>query len=97
MQPELDPEQVQQLLDADGIFAPSKVTITSWNRFKFAAFKKTVPVAQDPGANGSGRKTEEIVELVIIDPDTGDRHHFTFGEDARQELLRSLTGGVVLP
>lgn len=41
-------------------------------------------------------KTEEPWGLLFTDPD-GEQHVYVFAEQGRQNLLRHLTGGLILP
>jgi hypothetical protein len=48
-----------------------------------------------PPANG--RDPEEAMALSFVDPRDGEAHVFLFTEEGRQNLLRLLTAGVIVP
>ena len=73
---------------------PGKKTVTTWSKFGFAWSSQAIQV---PSPNGGEPIDKTISFLIVVDHDTADEHHFIFSEEARQELLRKMTGGVVIP
>jgi hypothetical protein len=50
---------------------------------------------QDDGAGGI--KTKPGKMLVLVDPSNGDQVKFPLSEEGRTELVRQLTGGLLVP
>ena len=56
--------------------------------------KQLAPDVQATGANGS--EPEEPMALAFVDPDL-ETHIYLFTEEGRVNLIRQLTGGLVVP
>lgn len=61
------------------------------NGFHMQAIKTT-----EPESDGDGLESVDVWTLVLSDRQTGDQIRLSFRRDARDELVRQLTGGVVL-
>lgn len=69
--------------------------------YQFQVVVEHVPKADERGNvihNGNGEpKTEEMRTLVLQDPATGHQVAVPLSLDARDELVRQLTGGLIVP
>lgn len=61
------------------------------NGFHMQAVKST-----EPEDDGDGVTTVDVWTLILSDRHSGDQIRLSFRKDARDELVRQLTGGVVL-
>lgn len=70
--------------------------------YGFQVIKETVPQIDEGdgqiihGANGQPKTTEETV-IVFVDPVSAHRVDVPLSEEARGEMVKQLTGGIVLP
>lgn len=50
-----------------------------------------------PKENGGAPQTIDLFELIFTDRASGDQYRIRFQEDVRDEIIRQLCGGIVIP
>lgn len=74
-------------------------TVHPKSDFSYKPLSEVAPdlvVAQRP-PEGNGGEPEQPMALVFTDIDDQEQHVYVFSDKGRQNLIRELTGGIVLP
>ena len=75
--------------------------VTELQGYRMAVIDTTIPVVDEkdgqPVRGMDGQIKQQTCKQIILFDQLGDTVKVTLPEDARQELVRLLTGGVIVP